>query len=652
MSRLDHRHSTPHTKESRMIRRAALTTLLLATAAPVLAENSKPQPVPYVDTIPPAQDIRFPGTITLDIDATDTRRGIFTTRETISGVSAGHMVLLFPKWLPGNHSPTGQLDKLAGLHIRAGGKELAWTRDPVDVYAFHIDVPAGAKALDIDLQFLSATAGDQGAVVMSPNMLRLQWNSMSLYPAGYFTRQIPVKATVKYPAGWTASSGLPSKATGSTYSYEKTNYEILVDSPVLAGRYYKQWPLSPRVNLDVYADNAAELAATPEQIDAHKKLVEQAVKVYGAQHYDTYKFLLSISDVMGGIGLEHHRSSEDGVKLGYFTKWKDGPGSRNLLPHEYNHSWDGKFRRGADLWTPDYRTPMRGSLLWVYEGQTQFWGYVFQARSGLVSKQDTLDGYASILASLDNRPARNWRDLVDTTNDPTISQRRPKGWVSYQRSEDYYNEGLLVWMEVDSILRQQSGGTKSIDDFAAKFFGLNDGDYGEVTYTFDDVVATLNAIQPYDWASLLNKRLTETGEPAPLKGFEANGYKLVYTDTPSLAFKNAEATRKSTDLTYSLGLTLNKDGAITGVGWDTPAFKAGLTIGNTIAAVNGTIFSDTALKAAVTAAKGGTDPIVLLIKSNDSVAPVSIDYHGGLRYPHLEKIGTGEGGLDRLLTAR
>jgi len=641
-----------------MIRRAAFTALLLSTTVTTAfaqtsnVQNSKPQPVPIVDTIPAAKDTPFPGTMTLAIDATDTTRGIFKTRETLTGVTAGPMTLLFPKWLPGNHSPSGQLDKLAGVHIRGGGKELAWTRDPVDVYAYHIDIPAGVTQLDIDLQFLSATAPDQGSVVMTPNMLRLQWNAMSLYPAGYFTRQIPVTATVTYPAGFTASSGLPSKAAGAVYSYAPTNYEVLVDSPVLAGRYYKQWALSPRVNLDVYADTPAELAATPEQIAAHKRLVEQAVKLYGSQHYDTYEFLLSISDLMGGIGLEHHRSSEDGVKPGYFTKWSDGPGSRNLLPHEYNHSWDGKFRRGADLWTPDFRTPMRGSLLWVYEGQTQFWGYVLQARSGIVSKQDTLDMYAMILASLDNRPAREWRDMVDTTNDPVISQRRPKGWLSYQRSEDYYNEGLLVWMEVDSILRKQSGGKKSIDDFGRAFFGLKDGDYGQVTYTFDDVVKTLQAIQPYDWAGLLTKRLTETGARAPITGFENNGYKLVYTEEPTLSFKNAETSRKMTDLTYSIGTTLNKDGGVTGVGWDSPAFKAGITVGDSIVAINGTAYSDSVLKAAITAAKTSKTPIVLLVKANDSITSVNIDYHDGLRYPRLQKSGTGEGGLDRLLMPR
>ncbi|MGH6614026.1 M61 family metallopeptidase [Sphingomonas sp.] len=635
-----------------MIRPLVTATLLAAAATPAIAENSKPQPVPYVDTIPPARDIAYPGTITLDVDATDTKRGIFTVKESIPVKDAGPMVLLYPKWLPGAHSPRGEIEKLAGLFITANGKPVPWKRDPVDVFAFHIDVPKGAKMLDISLKFLSATKTDQGRIVMTPKMLSLQFNSMSLYPAGYFTRQIPVKATVKYPDGWTAASALTAKATGSTYVYEKTNYEVLVDSPALAGRYYKRWALSPRVNLNVVADTPEELAATPEQIDVHKKLVEQAVKNFGAQHYDTYEFLLSISEDLGGIGLEHHRSSENGVKPGYFTKWKDGPGSRNLLPHEFTHSWDGKFRRGADLWTPDFRTPMRGSLLWVYEGQTQFWGYVLQARSGIVSKQDTLDMYASILATLDNRPAREWRAMVDTTNDPVMSQRKPKGWTSYQRSEDYYNEGLLVWMEVDSILRKQSGGTKSIDDFAKAFFGINDGDWGQVTYTFDDVVATLNNIQPYDWNGFLSTRINETGAPAPLGGFVANGYRLIYADEPTLAFKNSEMTGKKTDLTYSLGLVIDKDAEITAVGWNSPAYKAGLDIGIKVIAVNDVAYSDTLLKAAVVTAKTSKDPIRLLVKNGERIDTIAIDYHGGPRYPRLEKIGSGEGGLDKLLSPR
>ncbi|WP_213980196.1 peptidase M61 [Sphingomonas sp. dw_22] len=625
-----------------------IAALLLATTAPALAQNSAPQPVWPVDTIPQARDIDYPGTLQLDIDATDTQRGIFNVKETIPVAKSGHMVLLFPKWLPGAHTPRGEIEKLAGLQIRANGKRVPWTRDPMDVFAFHVEVPAGAKALNLEFQFISATVPDQGRMVMTPNMLSLQWNSMSLYPAGYFTRRIPVQATVKYPTGWSAAAGLPSKATGSTYTYDKTTYEILVDSPVLAGRYYKPFELSPRVTLDVFADSPEELEAKPEQIEAHKRLVEQAVKTFGTQHYDHYHFLLSISEELGGIGLEHHRSSEDGVRPGYFTKWEEGSGSRNLLPHEYTHSWDGKFRRGADLWTPDFRTPMRDSLLWVYEGQTQFWGYVFQARSGLVSKEDTLEGYAAIMASLDNRPARQWRPLVDTTNDPIISSRRPKGWVSWQRSEDYYNEGLLVWMDVDSILREQSHGTKSIDDFARSFFGYKDGDFGEVTYTLDDVIAELNRIVPYDWKGFLDERLNAVTERAPLNGFTRNGYKLVYTDVPN---KSGRGGRDLADLTYSLGLTAGPRG-ISNVTWDSPAFNAGMDLGDEIVAVNGMSYTGDRLKDAVKAAKGTKDPIKLLLKSGDRFREVSIDYHEGLRYPHLVKTVEGEAGLDKLLQPR
>ncbi|OYY71561.1 M61 family metallopeptidase [Sphingomonas sp. 28-63-12] len=634
-----------------MIRLLSLTAMLLASTAAV-AENSRPQPVPFVDTIPAARDTPYPGTITLAIDATDTKQGVFRVKESVPVDKAGPMVLLFPKWLPGNHWASGQIEKLAGLRISAGGKPVSWTRDAVDVFAFHVDVPAGAEALDIDLQFLSATTTAQGRVAVTPNLISLQWNSMSLYPAGYFTRQIPIEATVTYPTGWTAASALTAKVDGAVYHYEKTNYEVLVDSPVVAGRYYKAFALSPRVTIDAFADTPAQLVASPAQLQVHRNLADQAVKLFGAQHYDNYHFLFTISDDLGGIGLEHHRSSEDGVKPGYFTEWDTSMPSRNLLPHEYSHSWDGKFRRGADLWTPDFRTPMRDSLLWVYEGQTQFWGYVLQARSGLVSKQDTLDAYAMIIASLDTAGGRDWRPLIDTTNDPIVASRKPKGWTSWQRSEDYYNEGLLIWMEVDSMLRQQTRGKKSMDDFARAFFGINDGDWGEVTYTIDDVAATLNAIAPYDWKAFLTKRTTETGAPAPIGGFAANGYKLVYTESPSAYFKANEKNRKNTDLSYSLGIVIGKDGEISSVTWGGRAAKAGLSVGDSITAINGLAYSPEKLKEAITSAKGTEAPLVLLIKSGDRIGETVIDYHGGLQYPRLEKIGTGEGGLDRLLAAK
>lgn len=629
-----------------------LASILASTAALAQTTNSKPQPVPFTDTIPAARDIPYPGTITLDVDATDTARAIFNIRQTIPVAKPGPMVLLYPAWLPGNHSPSGPISKVAGLVIKANGQRIAWTRDPVDVFAFHIDVPAGAAQIEVEFQYLSATDRNQGRIQMTPEMLSLQWEKVSLYPAGYYTRNIPVAASVKYPAGWTAASGLPVAASGATYRYQATDYETLVDSPTIAGRHFRREALSPRVNLNIVADNAKELAATPDQIAAHKRLVDQAIKLFGAQHYDNYEFLLSISDEMGGIGLEHHRSSENGVGTGYFTKWNDGPGPRNLLPHEYVHSWNGKFRRGADLWTPDYRTPMRDSLLWVYEGQTQFWGYILQARSGIVSKQDTLDMLAIIAAYHDNLPARSWRDLIDTTNDPIIARRQPKAWVSYQRSEDYYNEGLMVWMEVDSILRKQTGGKASLDDFARAFFGVNDGDWGQLTYTFDDVVKTLNAVAPYDWASFLTARLTEHAKGAPLNGFTDNGYRLVYAEEPTPAFKDREKSRKAVDLSYSLGMVVGNDGDISSVLWDSPAFKAQLDVGARLVSVNGRAFTGEGLKEAITAARDGTHPVELIVRSGDRFQTVSIDYRGGLRYPRLEKIGNGENGMDRLLAPR
>jgi len=340
------------------------------------------------------------------------------------------------------------------------------------------------------------------------------------------------------------------------------------------------------------------------------------------------------------------------VNPGYFTEWDKGPGRRNLLPHELVHSWNGKHRRPAAMWTPDFATPMRDDLLWVYEGQTQFWGYVLGARSGLFTRQQTLDALASIAASLDSRAGRTWRPLADTTNDPVISARRPKGWTSWQRSEDYYNEGMLIWLEADALIRESSGGAKGMDDFARAFFGRNDGDWGVDTYDFDEVVATLNGVMPYDWAAFLNQRLTETAERAPLRGLTEGGYRLVYGEAPSEFIKSAETTAKAIDLSYSLGASIKNDGEVSSVMWDGPAFDAGLTIGNDIVAVNGREFSGDGLKAAITEAKGGKAPIRLLVKSGDRYRDMTVDYHGGLRYPRLEKTGKGEGSLDTLLAPR
>ena len=642
------------------MRRAALAFLLLSSisalsiAQPVPPQNSRPGATPKIDAIPAARDVTYPGTIQLTVDATDVTRAIFRVHEHVPVPGPGDFVMLYPKWLPGNHSPTGQINKVAGFRATANGVELKWVRDNLDVYAFHIPVPAGVSAIEVEFQYLSPTDRNQGRVVATPDLASIEWIANSMYPAGYFVRDIPVQASVIVPAGWKVATALrPAGQNGNRIDYPVTSYEILMDSPLIAGAHYRSFPLSPDVTLDVIADNELQLAAKPPQLEAHKRLVEQAVRAFGAQHYDHYDFLLTISDYLGGEGLEHHRSSEDGTGRGYFTDWDNKLRDRNLLPHEFSHSWDGKFRRAADLWTPDYRTPMQDSMLWVYEGQTQFWGYVLGARSGMLSKQDTLDAIAATVAAYSTgTPGRVWRPLIDTTNDPIIAQRAPQPWRSWMRSEDYYNEGQLMWLDVDRIIRQQSGGKRSIDDFAKAFFGVRDRDWGELTYTLDDIVATLNKVQPYEWRGYLQRKVYSIAPEAPLEGITDGGYKLVYTDEPTKWIKSAEKNGKNNELTYSGGFVVGNDGKITSVLWDSPAFNAGLTVGSELIAVNGRKFDADAIKQAIKdAANGGPSP-QLLIHDGDVYKTVALDWHGGLRYPRLEKVGKGEGTLDALLAPR
>ena len=639
---------------------ATLAATALAAAAPAqtgpaATGTSRPEPLPITDTIPPPRDTPYPGTIRLAVDATDVVHGIFRVKETIP-VQPGPLTLLYPKWIPGDHAPAGTIDKLAGLVITAGGKTIPWRRDTVDVSAFHVDVPDGVSAIDLQFQFLSPTDANQGRIMMTPEMLNLEWDTTTLYPAGYFVRDIRVQPSATYPAGWTSSTALrPSgtaTAAGGTINYGPVAFDTLVDSPVFAGRYAKIEPLSPDVTLNVYADKPTELAISPAQLDAHKALVAQAVKLFGAQHYDHYDFLLAVSDRLGAIGLEHHRSSEDGTDGDYFTDWDKTVAGRDLLAHEFTHSWNGKFRRPADLWTPDYRTPMQNSLLWVYEGQTQFWGNVLAARAGLVTQEQARDALAAAAAAYEYLPGRSWRPLEDTTNDEIINPRRPQAYRSWQRFEDYYVEGQLIWLEVDSILRQQSHGKKSLDDFARAFFGVRDRDWGELTYRFDDIVNTLNGIVPYDWASFLHQRLDEVRPHAPLGGIESGGYKLVFTDKPGDYWKSGEFMRKTLNLSYSLGMSVGKNGRVNNVIWDGPAFSAGITPGTTLVAIDGSAYSDDDLKDAITAAKGTTTPIALLIRQGDAYRTVKVDWHGGLRYPHLQRVTKGPSSLDALYAPR
>ncbi len=607
--------------------------------------------------VPAPQNVPYPGTLQIKVDATDLARRIVRMQETVPA-SPGPLTLLYPQWVPGHHSPTGPIDKLAGLKISANGQPLSWQRDPLNVYAFHVDVPAGASALDVEFAYLTPQSRAQGRVVMTPEMLNLQWNELSLYPAGYNANQIRAQTSVTYPAGWKAATALQVAATdGNTVSYQAIDYDDLVDSPIYAGKYFKRVDLDPGasapVHLNIVADDPKYLQITPKQLKLHQNLVQQMYKMYGAHHYDHYDFLFSLSDKMSGNGLEHHRSSENGVNPEYFTEWDKNALSRDLLPHEFNHSWNGKYRRGADLATPNFNVPMSDTLLWVYEGQTQFWGYVMAARSGLWSSEQARDMFAVVAAVYDRgRPGlASWRNVQDTTNDPIIARRRPLPYRNYQSSEDYYAAGAMIWLDVDGKLRELSGNKRSIDDFGKAFFGMDNGQWDVNTYTFADVVKTLNDIQPYDWSAYLRQRLD--GHASLLGGIIAHGWKLVYTDKPSAAIKSAELRGGFTDLTYSLGLSVNKAGDIGDVLWDGPAFKAGVSPGMQVVAVNGREFSSDNMKDAITAASADkTAPVQLLVKNFDEYKTLNVDYHHGLKYPHLERvIGTADH-LAVLLKAR
>ena len=510
------------------------------------------------------------------------------------------------------------------------------------MHAFHIDVPRDAKTVEVEYQYLSPTEPSQGRTTITGDILGVQWHSMALYPAGYATRRIQVQANLTLPEGWSYATALETaERKGDTVQFKPLDLETLVDSPLFAGRYHKRYDLDPGaklpVHLNVFADTAEAVEAKPEQIELHRALIQQAYKLFNSQHYAHYDFLLALSEEFGGIGREHHQSSENGVKLDYFTDWNKAESVRGLLPHEFTHSWNGKFRRPAGQNVLNFNTPLQNSLLWVYEGQTQYWGHVLSARSGLIRLENVRDILAATAARYDSMRGRSWRPVQDTTYDPIINGRRPLGWSSWQRSEDYYNEGALIWLDADTKIRELSGDTKSLDHFARTFFAIENGSYTANHYTFDDVVKALNAIAPYDWATFLRTRV-ETVGPAPLDGLARAGWKLAYAETPTPYLKGVEERNKSADFQYSLGFSVGSEGKIEALQWEGPGFQAGLGGGTTILAVNGAAYKADVLRAAVTAAKTSSKPIELLVKKGAKFRTILLDYHDGLKYPRLERI--------------
>ncbi len=596
----------------------------------------------------PAKD-RYPGNIVLKVDVSDIERKIYQVQETIP-VAPGPLTLLFPQWLPGTHSPMGNIAGLSGLEFTANGKAVPWVRDTVNMYAFHVQVPSGATTLQASFQYLSANTSAQGRVLVTQDLLNLQWNSVLLYPAGYHSNGITFEPSVRFPEGWKFAVALETAWSDAQIArFKPVALTDLIDSPFYAGRYFKRWDITPDkgapVYLDVVADNAESLAADEKLIQPHRQLIEQSYKVFGRPPYAHYDFLIAVSEVFGGTGgLEHRQSTEIGTGAGYFTKWATTPHQRPVVPHEFAHAWNGKFKRPADLTTRNYNEPMQNTLLWVYEGQTTYWGDILSARASLISQVDAREMIARTAAESDKRAGRTWRNLQDTTNEPIMGWRAGRAWPSWQRSADYYGEGSLIWLEADQLLRELSNGRRSLDDFARAFFVVPADNFTIQTYTFDDVVTTLNGVAAYDWAAFLRARLDSVRADDPLDPFAKSGWKLVYTDKPNIYGEAASKGRNQADFAYSLGVTLNRADQISEVEWGSPAFEAKLAPGSTLVAVNGRAYKPELLAQAVVAAKV-EGKVELLVKTDDRYRTVALSYRGGLRYPHLERI---EGTPDRL----
>jgi predicted metalloprotease with PDZ domain len=624
--------------------------LLVAALGAALSSGALAEKAPPVDQ-------PYPGMLTLKVDLTDAPKKIFRVHETIPA-RPGPFTLYYPQWIPGEHAPSGPIDNLAGLVITANGKRVPWRRDLRDMYTLHLNVPEGASQLELQFQFLSPGEGGLfGASASStPNLVDVEFNQVAFYPAGYYTRQIRIQPTVILPGGWQFGTAMEVQSReGASTTFKPISFNNFVDSPLVAGEHFNRVDLAPEgevpVHLNVVADEGTQVKLNDKQIQQHRNLVEQTNKLFGAHHYGHYDFLLTLSDHTGHFGLEHHQSSDDRLPADMLTDDKSYTLMASLMPHEYVHSWCGKFRRPARLWAPDFNTVEQDDLLWVYEGLTDYWAGVLTARSGMWTAAQYRDSMADIAAALSARTGRDWRPLQDTADAAPLTYFGGSGWGNWRRGTDFYPEGQLLWLDVDTQIRELSHGKHSLDDFARAFFGMDNGSYVTRTYTFEDVVSTLDQVQPYDWKTFLRTRLDYVGDELPEHGIERGGWKLTYTDTPNAETKAAESLRHNVNLAYSLGLSASKSGNIYDVQWNGPAFDAGLVPGLTIVAVDGKDYSPDALKDAVAAARTGKAPIELLVKNVDVYSTVRIDYHGGLKYPHLVRAG-GKDLLTAITTPR
>jgi predicted metalloprotease with PDZ domain len=585
--------------------------------------------------------------IKLHVDLTDAPRNIYHAHLQVPAQS-GEMALVFPKWIPGNHRPSGPIAALNGIRMEAAGKPIAWQRDPIDMYQFHVTVPAGVATVDVYLDALTDhdSAGGGGPAASS-NLLDINWNAVVLYPKDARSDDVKFVASATLPAGWKFGTALPVEhVSGAEIEFAPVSLTTLIDSPMIAGLHYRRIELTkpgetPVHVMDLVADAEADLAMTPQDLAAYQKLVAESGALFGARHYRNYHFLLTLSDQVGGHGLEHHESNDSAASERTLIDPSLHMLEAALVPHEFTHSWNGKYRRPAGLATPNYQEPMVGDLLWVYEGLTDYIGTVLTARSGLWSPEQFREALASTAAEMENHNGRTWRPLEDTARSVQILRLAGSQWSSWRRGLDYYPEGQLIWLEVDSIIRQQTHGQRSLNDFCHRFHGGQSGPPEVVSYTFDDVVRTLNEVTPYDWAGLLHQRVDLTAAHAPTGGIDRGGWNLVYNDQPNQFDKALEHLLKSSDFRYSLGFSISQDGKFSDVRVGSPAYQAGLGSGMKLLAVNQRKWSSEVLEAALKAAQESRQPIELLIENAQFFKTYSIDYHDGPKNPHLKRV-TGQ----------
>jgi predicted metalloprotease with PDZ domain len=581
--------------------------------------------------------------IIIRVDATEAPSHVLHAHLTIPA-SPGPLTLYYPKWLPGEHGPTGPIVGLAGLRFSAGGAPLEWRRDPVEMYAFRVDVPSGATALEVDLDYLDSMRGANftAGAATSPRLAVLSWNTVLLYPEGSSSDALQYEPALRIPRGWKFATALETRSAGDEIRFESVSLTTLVDSPVQMAENLRKIDIPNgtglRHTINLASESAYALEAPADFAERYSRMVDEASALFGANHYRHYDWLLTLSDQVQHFGLEHHESSDDrtgekGITDDDARKWVS-----TLMAHEFAHSWNGKYRRPAGLATVTYEKPMTGELLWVYEGLTTYFGELLPYRSGMLTAEEYRDLVASNAAGMAQHVGRKWRPLLDTAVAAQVLYGSGGAGASWRRSVDFYPEGSLIWLDVDMTIRSLTGGKRSLDDFCRAFFSGASGRPELKPYTFDDLVNTLNAVAAHDWRSFLNQRLTSTSPNPPLGGIEAAGWRLVYSDKPNLAIEHGEKANKSADLSSSLGFGVRENGTIADVIPDSPAARSGVIAGAKIIALNGRRFSNDALRATLKASPKATTPIELILETGEYYSTAKIDYHGGVRYPHLERI--------------